>query len=272
MTETPQPSQNDSPAHGAMMRRLLGGGDTLYGLGLQDVLTAIAQDDPLVLHHTLQNQQDACRDLRVELSLYAFVLVMANVIIIGAASSLLHLQREASLDLLLYLGLLVSLGVFAWLWRKHRIDHPNYGWESLKTLDFSARQLRCQGALFGKAPDQRTSLYAFDELGLVCYVDSHWEQGSTIELALASRAEIKAAKYPAECRFFCHLYSVNPPSAEGSGHTKHEITDRIPEELWTVAQALIARSGIAFFDFVSAPEQRKIRERKRVAVAKQGGN
>ena len=81
------------------------------------------------------------------------------------------------------------------------------------------------------------------------------------------RTEIKAAKYPSECRFFCHIYSVTPPSVEGKSYRKYEITDLIPDELWTVAHALITRSGIVFLDSVSSPEHRKAKGRKPVPVA-----
>jgi hypothetical protein len=250
---TTQPSIVSTPQGGQMTREIFGGGDVLFRLSSDDAVKQIQENDNLLLHHTIQNKKDFNRDLEVKIVGTLFLGVVIAVMFVGGLVALFRIDRETLLNIILFVALPSLLYVVIQQIRTHLAENPNYGWESHKSINFAEGCVRISSALFGKQPDSRITLIPFEELGIVCYVNNYWEQGPSIDLFLAKKTDIRESKYIASCAYICNLWSGEPEVA-GVPPNTYKLTEQIPREVLNVAQALIARSGIEFFDYVTADQ------------------
>lgn len=254
------PSRTDKPEHGRLTRTLLGGGDALYEMNTEEAIKQIQESDGLTLHHTIQNKRDFRQDLIISVLATLILVSVLSLLGVAALTEFFRIDRDTSRGILLYFAMPASV-FFAlrhgWTYIQ---EHPNYGWESHKTIDFVEGHVRIYSALFGKQPDERITVLPFNEIGLVCYVNDYWEQGPTIDLFLATKDDIKEAKNAQSCSYICNLCAGNPEKITHSRGT-YTVTNKIPAEVLAVAQAFITRTGIEFFDYVSEkPTKRQLRE------------
>lgn len=252
------PSMSDSPQYGESTRKLFAGGDFLYTLNTEELIEKILNEDKLVLHHTIQNKQDFKRQVWHEIVSYSIVTFFFGTLFWAWLSDILRIGRDSSLSVYLYF-LMPSCVLFGLhRGREYINDNPNYGWESYKEIDFSKREVHVFSAFFGKQAEHRKTIHAFDDLGLVCYVNDYWEQGSSIDLFIAKKKDIMACEKNkiSRCPFISNIYYCSPEEISNE-YTSIQNREKIPEHARRVIDVWLQRTGMDFFDFVTKPNQRK---------------
>jgi hypothetical protein len=256
------PSISDSPQYGELTRQLFGGGDVLYGLGRDALVEKVLNEDKLVLHHTIQNKKDIRRQVLFETVFHCVVAFVLGSLLWAWISDVLKINRDSSRAVWIY-GCL-PLSIFFGFTRgvKSLNDNPRDGWESYKEIDFLQREVRLFSAFFDKEAQYKKTVYSFDEIGLVCYVNHYWEQGPSIDLFLAIKKNIMACDKNkiSSCPYISNIYDCVPEELFSDEYQSIPNTEKIPENARQVIDAWTQRTGMDFFDFVTKPNQRKKRK------------